>query len=246
MAQDFLSDIELYYSNTIHEEYIIVSEEEHHHLTNVMRHSAGDLIHVTDGKGKIFKAEISKQDKKKTELRIIEQLNYPNNFQHITFCLPRIKSIDRFEFALEKCVELGITNFIVFESDNSVAKGDKSERWNKLALSAMKQSLRSWLPTVRFIKSIPEILKLEGKKHIFDQSGAVSFKDILVNRIEENIIMNLFSDKCLFIFGPEGGFSSEEYRVLSEVLKIKLTGNRLRSETAIITAASLLSQTILK
>ena len=79
--------------------------------------------------------------------------------KNIFFCIPKLKYSDRFEFALEKCTELGITNFIIFDSERSIHKSDKKERWEKIVLSAMKQSLRSYLPNITVINSLIEYLQ---------------------------------------------------------------------------------------
>lgn len=239
MEPVFLSDTELYIASSIDGDSVVITGEEHHHIINVMRHSIKDQLNVTDGTGNIYHTEIVAIDKKQLSAKINSVLKYPPTFQNIIFCIPRLKNNDCFEFALEKCVELGITKFIVFDSDRTVAKGNKVERWQKLLTSAMKQSLQAWLPNVLYLKNINELMKQDGKKYIFDQKGEVTFKEILNSQfsIEMTNDTNL---NYYFVIGPEGGFSSDEYRVMSDELKIKLTSNRLRSETAIISAAALL------
>ncbi|MBI3124670.1 MAG: 16S rRNA (uracil(1498)-N(3))-methyltransferase [Ignavibacteriales bacterium] len=232
MQPAFLSDVELYFSENVNGNTLEVSGEEFHHIKDVMRHKIGDEIFVTDGKGAIYKTEIEHYEKKSLSAKIITTTSYTNKFSKITFCIPRLRSADRFEFALEKCVELGITNFIVFDSQRTVAKGEKLDRWQKILTAAMKQSLRSWLPTVKYCKSVKEIIELDGKKFFFDQNATDTLQDYLVSNHQPQITNHFF------FFGPEGGFSSEECRVMSEELKVKLTENRLRSETAIVVAAS--------
>ena len=243
MDSDFLSDVELYFSNlaAMGNKFKIEGEEKHH-IIDVMRHSVGDNLYITDGKGSIFYCKIANVDKKFVEAEILETKFYENTFSHIIFCIPRLKSAERFEFALEKCVELGVTNFIVFESARAIAKGEKLERWQKILLSAMKQSLRSWLPKIRYAKNFNELISMKGQKIIFDQSAIQSFNEYL-----STYNNSLTTDKYL-IFGPEGGLTEEELEALSaegrgqsDINKVKLTENRLRSETAIISAAMLLS-----
>ncbi|MBA4407397.1 hypothetical protein C0389_08990 [bacterium] len=237
MAPAFLSEVELYYtSQTTIGNAISVEGEECHHIINVMRHKIADTLYITDGKGTIHKSNISAIEKKKVVTTIIESIRYENKFSKIWFCIPRLKSPDRFEFALEKSVELGITNFIVFDSQRTVAKGEKIERWEKILLAAMKQSLRAWLPKIQYVKSINEIVKLDGKKILFDQNAEQTFQSFLPTLHSQFSILH-----CFLIFGPEGGFTNEECRVLNEELKVRLTENRLRSETAIVTAASVLA-----
>ncbi|MFH1197613.1 MAG: RsmE family RNA methyltransferase [bacterium] len=235
MEQAFLSEVELYYSINLSAGTIEIDGEEFHHIVDVMRHNCGDELYVTDGKGKIYKTGIDEIKKKSLITKIVSTTEYENILSNFIFCIPRLKHADRFEFAIEKCVELGITNFIVFESERTIAKGEKLERWQKIATGAMKQSLRAYLPKIQYKKFLSEILKMEGKKIIFDQNSSQSFSSFTDD-------CKLTTENFFLLFGPEGGFSNEEFRMMNEELKLKLTGNRLRSETAIISAASILSQ----
>ena len=234
---DSLSDVELFCtSHSIIDDVILIDGEEAHHITNVMRHYKGDTIHITDGNGSIYKSVISEVGKRNVLAKAIERIQYENKFSNITFCIPRLRNTDRLEFALEKCVELGITNFIVFDSTRTVAKGEKIERWQKIILSAMKQSLRAWLPKISYIKSISEVSKQDGMKILFDQNATQTFQQFLSTN-HKSLTTNHF-----FLFGPEGGFTEEESKAINVKCIVKLTDNRLRSETAIISAASILSQ----
>lgn len=238
MRRSILSDIELYYSQNQTDNFIRIDDEETHHIINVMRHKIGDKLFVTDGKGYIFTTAICNLEKKKVVVEIIQKENYKNILSNYVFCIPRLKNSERFEFALEKCVELGITNFLVFDSDRSIARGDKSERWKKILISAMKQSLRAWLPNVEYCKTLEELTLKSGKKIFFDQKGDSSLIEYLSN------VENKSEEIHYFVFGPEGGYSNEEYEIIRNEQKIRLTENRLRSETAIITTASLLAMLI--
>ena len=221
MVQDFLSNIELYYSSLpLKNDVLVIDGDEFNHLTKVMRHKAGDTIYV--------KLDLT--------CRVIEKTNYENIFEKIVFCLPILKSTDRFEFALEKCVELGITNFVVYKAERSISKGNKIERWNKIALAAMKQSLRSFLPKIEVAKSVSELNNLEGNKILFDQLFTESIK-IYGKKISSETL----SSNQYFIFGPEGGLTENEIQTFSNPQKLKLSSNRLRSESAAVYAAVILN-----
>ncbi len=237
MEQVSLSDIELYYSpEKIYSNSVIITGEECHHIRDVMRHKINDEIYVTNGIGSIFKVGIDVIDKYEITCSIFEEKNYANKFEKIIFCIPRLKSAERFEFALEKCVELGITNFTVFESARTIAKGDKTDKWQKHLIAAMKQSLRAWLPKISYVKRLDKLLNIEGEKIIFDQSAEQSFQDYLSTNNKQ------LTTDSFFIFGPEGGLTSGERTSVSEECRVvKLTENRLRSETAIVTAAAILN-----
>lgn len=239
MQPVFLSDVELYYSEKVSNDLIEVSGDECHHIKDVMRHKVGDEIYITDGRGAIYHSLIQKVLKSNIECRTLTARHYENKLGKVTFCIPRMKSSDRFEFALEKSVELGITNFIVFESQRTVARGEKLNRWQKVLISAMKQSLRAWLPTIRYEYKFDSIFSYPGNKILFDQNAEQSFSDwISLND------QSLLTNDHYFIFGPEGGFDKEELQIANCEWRIKLTENRLRSETAIVTAASMLAMNV--
>ncbi|MEW6701975.1 MAG: RsmE family RNA methyltransferase [Bacteroidota bacterium] len=264
MEWAFLSDVELYYTNQpVIDNSIRIEGEECHHIVDVMRHKVGDEIFITDGFGVIYQSNISAVEKKKIIAGIIDSKKYENKFSNVWFCVPRLKSAERFEFALEKSVELGITNFIVFDSKRTVTKGAKIERWRKILLAAMKQSLRAWLPNISYAKSIYEIANACGEKIFFDQNASQTFQQFLSANTQSILRKSAKggfgpsekADSYYFLFGPEGGFTEEELKtcllclpdrqetgkMANSVLRIRLTENRLRSETAIVTAASILS-----
>ena len=231
----YLSNIELYYSAQItNNNLIIVEDDDFKHIVKVMRHALGDEIYITDGLGKIYRSKISEIKKNSLSSEIEETINHDNKFSNIIFCIPKLKSNDRFEFALEKCVELGITNFIIFDSERTIAKGNKIERWNKILISAMKQSLRSYLPNISLRNSVEEIKNLQGEKIIFEQNSAETFLRF----------KNDLSKKYYFVFGPEGGLSENELNLFEENEKYNLSSNRLRSETAVIKCASIVDELI--
>jgi len=232
-GSEHLSNIELFYSKpeNFREDEVILEGEECRHAVKVMRHHPGDEIFVTNGEGKISNGNINKILKDTLSVTIKKEFIYENKFSGVTFCLPKLKNPERFEFALEKCAELSITNFIVFESERTVSKAYKLDRWNKILLSAMKQSLQSFLPRISIVNSIEEIKNMEGKKIVFEQNAG-------------NIFQGLHGDttrKYYFLFGPEGGLSQNELEIFSADELFKLADNRLRSETAIVKCASLIT-----
>jgi len=236
LEQKYLSDIELYFTSKIENNFIELFEDEFKHVTKVMRHTIGDTLNATDGLGNIYKTIISIINKDSVIASIVETKKYENRFSDIYFCFPRLKSVDRFEFEIEKLVELGITNFIIFHSERTIPKGEKLERWNKIALSAMKQSLRTYLPKFEYLKSIEQINRFEGKKIVLDQNGDTS----LINYVQK--IKEQSENKSIyFIFGPEGGLSKNEIGQINNCQILTLTPNRLRAETAVIATATIVA-----
>ncbi len=226
-----LSNIELFYSprENISGETISLTGDEFKHAVKVMRSKIGDTIYITNGYGLIFKTEVLSIDKDNLSAKIVETIKTENKFENIFFCIPKLKNPGRFKFAIEKCVELGVTNFIIYESNRTIAIGTNIERWEKIALSAMKQSLRAYLPKIQLVNDLSNIAELNGEKIIFEQNAEKNFK-----------FNNDRGIKYYFVFGPEGGLTDDEIQLFESEEIYTLSGNRLRSETAIIKVASLL------
>lgn len=230
MILEYLSDVELYFSTliSIDKSLITLSGDEFHHSVKVMRNKEDQKIFITDGKGLIYTCKIQTLFKDHLDAEIIKINKYDNPLNNITFCLPLLKNPDRFKFTLEKCTEFGITRFIIFNSNRSVAKIKTTDKWNKTLLSAMKQSLRAFLPDISVQNDFKELFDLYGEKIIFDQKSSKKF--------DSNVLKK---NNYLLIFGPEGGFTNEELSFTENVYQ--LAQNRLRTETAVLKCASLIS-----
>ncbi len=226
-----LSEIELYYTqrNNVFDGYVTLADDEFKHCCKVMRNSIGDTIYITDGEGNIYQTDIDKIEKNSLYGKILETISYKNELKNVFFCIPKLKNPDRLKYALEKCVELGLTNFILFESKRTIGRVKNIERFNRILLSAMKQSLHAFLPVVE-TAALKSIINKPGIKILFDQSSEnqLTFK-------------NNSSDTYYFLFGPEGGFESGEIEMIDSSNRYVLSNHRLRSETAVIKCASLLT-----
>jgi 16S rRNA (uracil1498-N3)-methyltransferase len=227
-----LKDIELYYSPIpLNGDNLILAEkDELNHILRVMRHKEGDEIYITDGRGRIYKTTILSLTGEKLTAQLLEGYEYEDKNKNLIFCIPRLRSAERFETALEKCTELGMTNFIILDSERTIPKGNKKNRWEKILTSAMKQSLRSFLPQLKMSK-LSELAAAEGNKILFVQDADRDFDKSVIRK----------NEKTYFIFGPEGDFTDDEKKLFQNADFYNLGENRLRSETAIIKCASILS-----
>ena len=240
MEQTILSNIELYFTprENVKSNYLKIVGDDVHHIAKVMRHKKGDQIHVTCGKGEIYLIKIAEVSRTVIEGWIIRTYVFENKYKNINICIPLLKNSDRFEFAIEKCAELGIPNIYIYEAKRSIPKGIKIARWQNQAIAAMKQSLGSHLPYLTELDSLKYLNDLRGKKIIFEQNAARNFIDYLH---EENALKG---DNYYLVFGPEGGLTEEEINTIKNKEIFRLTQNRLRSETAIITTVSLITALI--
>jgi len=222
-----LSDIELYYAHSGADanNCILLHDDEAKHCARVMRHKPGDKVYCTDGKGTVYTTQFIEAGTHTVTLSLQKKETSPNRFQGITAVVPVLKSPDRMEYALEKCTELGVTRYLMYTADHSVAKGMKKERWEKIVLAAMKQSLQVYLPVISTAGKLKDVLRMardEGAVSVyFHQHAEVALKEYSIHTPH------------YLIFGPEGGFSENELSLLDECTGIRLTTNRLRAETAI-------------
>lgn len=230
---EYLSNIELYVSTFIYEEekYLEISGEEAHHAIIVMRNKVGDKIFATNGSGKIFECKIIDAGKESLKAAITKSIIYKNDLDNFTFCIPNLRNPERLKFALEKSIEIGITNFIIFNSERTISKNINIERLKKLSIAAMKQSLHSYFPVLETAKSVQDLLKDNYEIILFDQSSNLTLDKYKFNN----------NQKYLFVFGPEGSLSDNELKIINANLIFNLGNYRLRSETAIVKSASLLS-----
>jgi 16S rRNA (uracil1498-N3)-methyltransferase len=231
LTLEYLSNTELYYSHETDGSNLIISGEEKNHIIRVMRHQVGDSIYITDGKGGIYNSRIITINKDTLTAVILGTTVYEDFLNNFIFCIPKLRNPERFEFALEKCTELGITRFIIYNSVRGISKGDKKERWEKIVTSAMKQSLRSFKPELIYINGIKEINDLRGTKIFLEQNSDRYIEKKFLNR----------DDTFYFIFGPEGGFDISETGSIPAGEYYKISPNRLRTETAILKTASIIS-----
>ena len=234
------SNTEFYYTQPklISSNNVILTGEEANHIVKVMRHSVDDEIYITDGTGKVYKSVIKNITKNEIIAEVKKVYQQKNKLANLTFVIPILKSHDRFEFALEKSVELGITNFLIFSAKKSCKRGIKFERWERIIISAMKQSLHAYKPKIGFADNIRGAIPASSQIIIFEQNTKRSLQDYFG---ESNKTKLLQEGNTFFIFGPEGGLTKEEISSFNNAELITLNKNRLRSETAIVTAAALIA-----
>ena len=214
------------------ESEIILSAEESKHATKVLRKKEGDILNFTDGKGGFYKAKITVADTRKCRLEIIssEQKEKQHNY-HLHIAIAPTKNMDRFEWFLEKATEIGIDEITPIICHHSERKAIKTERCNRILLSAMKQSLKFHLPKLNEAISLNDLIKqdFEGTKYIAhcEEGNKTELKEKKKEK------------RTLMLIGPEGDFSPTEIEmVLQYQFKaVSLGTSRLRTETAGIIAA---------
>jgi 16S rRNA (uracil1498-N3)-methyltransferase len=208
------------------------NEEESRHCIRVLRLKAGDRLHLTDGKGNLFECAITGDHPKHC---IVEVLNVTEHWNrrnyHLHVAIAPTKSIDRFEWFLEKATEIGIDEITPLFCHNSERTHLKTERLQKILVAAMKQSLQAYLPVLNDPVEFSAFAgkSFTGEKFIAwcEPNETVELKKIYKKGSEVTILI-----------GPEGDFTPGEVGLAKEngFIPVSLGPNRLRTETAGIVA----------
>jgi len=221
----------LFYSPEILEGSNFLPQDEARHCSKVLRHTVGDKIHVIDGQGGLYLTEIIEISSKNLEFSIIEKTEKFGYFPYmIRMFVAPTKNMDRFEYFVEKAVEMGVCEIIPILCDNSERKIIKPERVERIIISAMKQSYKARKPILHELIPFKEavIKDWNGIKLIAhcEETDKKTIKDFGV-QLRTNILI-----------GPEGDFSQNEIElaIKNEWQPISLGYARLRTETAALAA----------
>lgn len=210
--------------------FLELDGQEARHAYKVMRFKEGDTLYASDGMGNIYKSDVTEIGMDKITGRIMETVHEEEPPTKKAVAFGAIKKRDRLEFAVEKAVELGAWEICIFHADHSERSKINKERLQTIALSAFKQSKRSWLPKVVFIDSLDEVLD-----HYEDHKPIMAYMQSKAEQPDA-----LTESKNLFLVGPEGGFSKRETEIaIGRSAKLITLGKyRLRAETAVIAILS--------
>lgn len=208
----------------------LLPEEEAQHCVRVLRLKEGDQVEVVDGKGHLFLCEIVSANHKNCAVSIVEKTDVaPHWGCRLTVVIAPTKNIDRFEWMLEKSVEMGVDRIIPVLCRYSERKQLKTERLNKILVSAMKQSLKATLPQLDELTPVMDVINSAGK----DGQRFIAYCDKEIPRRDLVKEYKKGSDVVIMI-GPEGDFSKEEIRAALDAgfVPVTLGKSRLRTETA--------------
>ncbi len=216
--------------NDINGDYACITGKDIHYLRDVMRKNPEEIIQFTDGQGSLYEAEIIGCDRRKIELKILNRRIFQRPKRSVTLAFVPIKG-SRNEIIIEKATELGVDEFYMFFSRNSVVNRistNKLLRFKSIAKQAMLQSQRVFMPPINLFNSIEDIVRQ------FE-----NFKKIIAMNMGGTNSLTAESGKNLIVVGPEGGFEKQEIEFFRNngAGIFSLGKHRLRSETAAIAAA---------
>ncbi len=208
-------------------------EEESLHCVKVLRLPEGEEVRLTDGKGFFYRARIVRAHPKRCAVEILETLAESEKRAYsIHIAVAPTKNMDRIEWFAEKVTEIGIDEISLIRCRYSERKDVKSERIQKILVSAMKQSLKATLPKLNSLVSFSELVKtpFQGQKfiaHCYEGQERVLFTSLYQK-----------GQNALVLIGPEGDFSEEEVELALQngFQPVSLGNSRLRTETAALVA----------
>ena len=213
-----------------------LDKSQSHYVTKVMRIKIGEIFSLFNSSGE-WEAKILTLSKSIVEFNITKQLRQKESTKEMWLAFSPIKS-NYFNFMIQKATELGVTKFIPIIFDRTIVRKINKERLEKVIIEAAEQSNRINVPSIEEPQSLKDFLSNEKMDLIFTDLNSQN-KKIDLGKLTNN-------PTCVII-GPEGDFSEEEReKILSfkGVQPIKINENILRSETAVISALSIVNYLI--
>lgn len=212
---------------------LALPESDSAHATRVLRLKAGDEIRAIDGKGTAYNCRITAPHQRRTLVEILSTEAMPLPWsQEFVIAVAPTKHLDRMEWFVEKAVESGVNRIIPLLCRHSERRELKTERLEKIAVAAMKQSLKGVLPAIDPLTPVGEVLEKYA-----DSQRFIAYCDRTIPR--RLLACEYHPGKsAIALIGPEGDFAPEEIRLAldSGWMPVSLGPCRLRTETAALTA----------
>lgn len=228
-------------------------EEEAVHCLRVLRLQPGELIHLTDGCGRFYLAEITVVTNKRCCFKILEEQVLDKEWRgHLHLAVAPTKNIDRIEWLAEKATEIGFDELSFLNCRFSERKVVKTERIDKILVSAMKQSHKVFKPVLNEVRTFEDFLSRDfgGQKfiaHCYDEADILRETKTDADKMMDGgkpFLLDVLDPKedAMVLVGPEGDFSVEEVRKALEkgFRSVSLGRSRLRTETAALVAVHLM------
>lgn len=217
---------------------VLLDEAASKHIVQVLRMQNGGQLQLTNGKGNLFTAEISDDNRKKCAVKIIQTSKIGNPKSKICIAISLLKNPTRFEWFLEKVTEIGVTEIIPLICQRTEKTNFKMERMKSILVSAMLQSQQCWLPVLHEPDKYANVQMSKWANtekyiaHCEDENNKQPLTNKLINQ----------STNKLILIGPEGDFTKQEIELAlqNNFLPVTLGETRLRTETAGVVAATIL------
>ena len=219
---------------------VTISGDAHHHLHNVLRARLGSILTLLDGQGHCCEVELQTINKREALARVVRRWRDEDRSLPITL-LQAVPKGDKFDLVLQKGTELGVCCFQPVQTAHAVPQADSArmikceQRWMRIATEAARQCRRSFLPRVKPVRPLAEVINEQSDdlRILLWEAGPVPLADILSDEKPAGVRL---------LVGPEGGFSDDEIKKISTAgFRAAHLGPRiLRTETAGLAATAIL------
>lgn len=212
---------------------LTLPESDSGHCVRVLRMREGDELEAVDGRGHLYRCRLADADPRRAAVEIIASEKMPRVWPaDITVAVAPTKNSDRIEWLVEKLVEIGVDRIVPLQCRHSERKNINTDRLRKIAVAAMKQSLKAILPQVD--EMIP------FARYIAEEKSAGRFIAYCGPTIPRRLLARQYvpGEPTAILIGPEGDFDPTEIRLAldSGWQPVTLGDNRLRTETAALVA----------
>jgi 16S rRNA (uracil1498-N3)-methyltransferase len=226
----------LFYAPDLVKDDFLLPEEESRHCSKVLRLKEGDLLALVDGKGTLYSGHLSKIESKRCKVFITgEDKEFGRRPYSIHIAMAPTKNLDRTEWFVEKATEVGIQEISFIQCHRSERKQINPERLKKIAISAMKQSKKAYLPIINEITPFSAFLDTTRAEKTFiahlEEHNQQSLREVFIK-----------NDAYCVLIGPEGDFTPGEINLAyaKGIKPVTLGPSRLRTETAALVACHIL------
>jgi len=221
---------------------IVLDEDTSRHIVQVLRTKRGEKVNLTDGKGYLLTCVINDDHKKRCIVSVESKIQNPKSKRNVAIGISLLKNANRFEWFLEKTTEIGVDEIIPLICERTEKEKFRHDRLHTILVSAMLQSQQCWLPVLHEPIAYELLFRQEevanmAQKYIAHCTGEE--KENLVDLVKET------QRSQIILIGPEGDFTPEEIDLAlrHHFVPVALGQTRLRSETAAVAAATILTMT---
>jgi 16S rRNA (uracil1498-N3)-methyltransferase len=229
--------MQLFFHPNLENNTVELPEDESKHCIRVLRKKAGDEIMLIDGKGNKAICKITDDNPKKCKLEVVEKVHFHAREIGLHIAIAPTKNFDRMDWMLEKCTEIGVSEFTFLETENSERNKINMERCEKILIQSIKQSKQYWLPKLNNIISFKQFISNQNTTELNCLMAWCNENSLTINEATD------LKKHTLLLIGPEGDFTEVEAKLAIEnnFKTISLGKNILRTETAAVYATAIIN-----
>ncbi len=222
---------------------IVLDEETSKHVVHVLRMKVGEQLNLTDGKGNLITCSITDNHKKHCSVKVDATSYQQPATRKVSVAISLLKNSSRFEWFLEKATEIGVSEIIPLICERTEKEKFRYERMQGICISAMLQSQQCWLPVLHETNEYNKAISGSTAQQKFIAHCDNNPKNQLTNLAYRQAGQPI-NQSTIILIGPEGDFTNEEVELAlkNNFVPVSLGETRLRTETAGVVAAALLSQ----